>query len=159
MLGSATKLKNARTINETNFDGTGNITTSKWGASRTLALTGAVSGSASVDGSGNVSITTTQANIAVITGELTAEAGKTTSVYTIYPYGYTKSNCVVISFGINTYTSGVDRFKFDDTEEVIESSPLGHGIRFDDDYMYIHFRNNKGSSTTFKYKIVLMKIS
>ena len=55
---TATKLQTARKINGTNFDGSGDITTSKWGTARTLALSGVVSGSASVDGSGNVTITT-----------------------------------------------------------------------------------------------------
>jgi len=55
---SATKLQTARTINGTNFNGTGNITTAKWGTARTLSLSGAVSGSANVDGSGNVTIST-----------------------------------------------------------------------------------------------------
>lgn len=51
---SATKLKTARSINGTNFDGSGNITTANWGASRTLTVgnTGK-----SVNGSGNVSWT------------------------------------------------------------------------------------------------------
>ena len=49
---TATKLKTARSINGTNFDGSGNITTANWGTSRTLTI-----GSAgkSVNGSGNVS--------------------------------------------------------------------------------------------------------
>ena len=49
---SATKLATARSINGTNFDGTGNITTANWGTARTLTIgnTGK-----SVNGSGNVS--------------------------------------------------------------------------------------------------------
>ena len=48
---TATKLKTARTINGTNFDGSGNITTANWGTARTLTIgnTGK-----SVNGSGNV---------------------------------------------------------------------------------------------------------
>lgn len=57
-VASATKLQTARTINGTSFDGTANITTSKWGTARTLTLTGAVTGSVSIDGSGNVSLAT-----------------------------------------------------------------------------------------------------
>ena len=51
---SATKLQTARSINGTNFDGSGNITTANWGTSRTLTIgnTGK-----SVNGSGNVSWT------------------------------------------------------------------------------------------------------
>lgn len=57
-VASATKLQTARTINGTSFDGTANITTAKWGTARTLTLTGAVTGSVSIDGSGNVSLAT-----------------------------------------------------------------------------------------------------
>lgn len=56
---SATKLQTARTINGTSFDGTVNITTAKWGTARTITLSGAVTGSATIDGSGNVSMATT----------------------------------------------------------------------------------------------------
>lgn len=56
---TATKLQTARTINGTSFDGSANITTAYWGATRTITLSGAVAGSASVNGSQNVTITTT----------------------------------------------------------------------------------------------------
>ena len=49
---TATKLKTARSINGTNFDGSGNITTANWGTSRTLTIG---STGKSVNGSGNVS--------------------------------------------------------------------------------------------------------
>lgn len=57
-VASATKLQTSRTINGTSFNGTANITTSKWGTSRVLSLTGAITGSASIDGGSNVSIST-----------------------------------------------------------------------------------------------------
>ena len=56
---TATKLQTARTINGTSFNGTTNITTAYWGVARTITLSGAVTGSASVNGSQNVTITTT----------------------------------------------------------------------------------------------------
>lgn len=98
---TATKLQTARTINGTNFDGSANITTSKWGTARTIGVSGAVSGSASVDGSGNVTISTTQANIAVVTTSITTPAAgsETTTVNTDvnYPSGFTMANSVIIS--------------------------------------------------------------
>lgn len=57
--GTATKLETARTINGTNFDGSNNITTSNWGESRKLTLTGAVTGNVSINGSSDVSLNTT----------------------------------------------------------------------------------------------------
>ena len=76
---AATKLQTARTINGTAFDGTANITTSKWGTARTLSLTGAVTGSVSIDGSGNVSIVTTYAaaNISALDSRYVNVSGDT----------------------------------------------------------------------------------
>ncbi len=56
---TATTLQTARTINGTSFNGSTNITTNSWGTARTFALTSAVTGSVSVDGSGNISLATT----------------------------------------------------------------------------------------------------
>ena len=92
--GSATKLQTARSINGTAFDGTESITTSKWGMARTLTLKGAVTGSVSIDGSGNVSLETTYAtgNIGALdnryvnvggdtmTGTLTVDLGSGTKL-------------------------------------------------------------------------------
>ena len=49
---TSTKLATARSINGTNFDGSGNITTATWGTARTLTIG---STGKSVNGSGNVS--------------------------------------------------------------------------------------------------------
>lgn len=49
---SASKLQTGRTINGTSFDGTANITTANWGASRTITIGETGKG---VNGSGNVS--------------------------------------------------------------------------------------------------------
>ena len=54
---SSDKLSTARTINGTAFDGSANITTSKWGATRTFNATGVVSGTTSIDGSSNINLT------------------------------------------------------------------------------------------------------
>lgn len=56
---TSTKLQTARKINGTSFDGTSDITTSAWGATRTISLTGAVTGSVQTNGSGNITISTT----------------------------------------------------------------------------------------------------
>lgn len=55
----AVSLLNSRTINGTSFNGTTDITTTSWGATRTISLTGAVTGSVSTNGSGNITINTT----------------------------------------------------------------------------------------------------
>lgn len=53
--GSAATLTTPRKINDTDFDGSADITTSKWGLSRTITAAGDFDGSYSIDGSGNVS--------------------------------------------------------------------------------------------------------
>ena len=65
---TADKLSTARTINGTAFDGSANITTAKWGTTRTLNATGAVKGSVSIDGSQNIGLNT-EFNVIQLTNE------------------------------------------------------------------------------------------
>jgi hypothetical protein len=79
---SATKLETARSINGTAFDGTGNITTARWGAARNVYIKDASStntgGAVSVDGSGSVYLLL-PANIkANITGNVSGSSGSCT---------------------------------------------------------------------------------
>ena len=69
--GTATKLETGRMINGTLFDGTGDITTGKWGTARNITVTGAVTGSAAgVDGSGDITITTATVDASKLTGTI-----------------------------------------------------------------------------------------
>ena len=68
---TATKLATARSINGTNFDGSANITTSKWGAARTITLNGDVNGAIVTDGSANKTVATYLSNTGVSAGEYT----------------------------------------------------------------------------------------
>lgn len=56
---TADKLSTARTINGTAFDGSANITTAKWGTTRTFNASGLMTGSTSVDGSSNINLNLT----------------------------------------------------------------------------------------------------
>lgn len=56
---TADKLSTARTINGTSFDGSANITTAKWGTTRTFNTSGVMTGSTSVDGSSNINLNLT----------------------------------------------------------------------------------------------------
>ena len=56
---TADKLSTARTINGTSFDGSANITTAKWGITRTFNTSGVMTGSTSVDGSSNINLNLT----------------------------------------------------------------------------------------------------
>ena len=80
----------------------GNSTTaSKLVTARNIALSGAVKGNAKFDGSGNVTIVTTQANIAILTGAIVMPEANNQylggSKDISYPSGFTKDNCIVLS--------------------------------------------------------------
>lgn len=78
---------------------TGNADTSnKLSTKRTIAVSGAVSGSTEFDGSGNVTIITKQANIAVITGRTGENAGIIN-----LPEGFNANNSVIIGLLLNSH--------------------------------------------------------
>lgn len=99
---TATKLQTARTINGTSFDGTTNIITAYWGTARTISLSGAVTGSASVNGSQNVTITTTYQFGSIdgryVGGNKTANHGSSGTAYTADTYSSTFVNKAFVAF-------------------------------------------------------------
>lgn len=99
---TATKLQTARTINGTSFDGTTNIVTAYWGTARTISLSGAVTGSASVNGSQNVTITTTYQFGSIdgryVGGNKTASHGSSGTAYTADTYSSTFVNKAFVAF-------------------------------------------------------------
>lgn len=99
---TATKLQTARTINGTSFDGTTNIVTAYWGTARTISLSGAVTGSASVNGSQNVTITTTYQFGSIdgryVGGNKTADHGSPGTAYTADTYSSTFVNKAFVAF-------------------------------------------------------------
>lgn len=150
MLGSANKLKTPRQI----------------------SMSGAVSGSGSFDGSGDVNIVTTQANIAVLTGSL-PDDGESTEVKANYPTGFNRDNSVVIAVegkrtftGSEIYTTGTT---FDSVTMARSGIPLA--VSLTSSGITIRAKNiiltdgdtvlsrpiAEGSG--FDYRIVLMKIS
>lgn len=131
ILGSTTKLKNARTI----------------------SLTGDVTGSASFDGSKNVSINTNLANIAVLTGNISLSNGSGQANVN-YPNGFNSSNCVVIALGIDIYANGKFSFYGDAGNPVIYEARLtGSNV-----LVKVKALDSIGTSNTKQYKLVLMKI-
>ena len=99
---TATKLQTARTINGTSFDGTANIVTAYWGTARTISLSGAVTGSASVNGSQNVTITTTYQFDSIdgryVGGNKIANHGSSGKAYTADTYSSTFVNKAFVAF-------------------------------------------------------------
>lgn len=194
MLGSATKLKTARTIGisggatgtATSFNGTGNITipvtsldatkltgtanidtngnastSTKLRTARNIALTGAVSGNANFDGSGNITISTTQSNIAVLTGSFTTDGTQEGSATIAYPSGFNNSNCVVISYGIgrnvNEYNYGTQK---QNSGATLGGNPL-HWVKLQENGILVKAKYDIDGLTqtnTLYYKIALMKI-
>ena len=99
---TATKLQTARTINGTSFDGTANIVTAYWGTARTISLSGAVTGSASINGSQNVTITTTHqfgsTDGRYVGGNKTANHGSSGTAYTADTYSSIFVNKAFVAF-------------------------------------------------------------
>lgn len=99
---TATKLQTARTINGTSFNGTANITTAYWGATRTITLSGAVAGSASVNGSQNVTITTTYQTGSIdgryVGGKKAAGHGSQGTAYTADTYSSNFVNKAFVAY-------------------------------------------------------------
>lgn len=99
---TATKLQTARTINGTSFNGTTNIVTAYWGTARTISLSGAVTGSASVNGSQNVTITTTYQFGSIdgryVGGNRVANHGSSGKAYTADTYSSTFVNKAFVAF-------------------------------------------------------------
>lgn len=99
---TATKLQTARTINGTSFNGTTNITTAYWGATRTITLSGAVTGSTSVNGSQNVTITTTYQTGSIdgryVGGKKAAGHGSQGTAYTADTYSSNFVNKAFVAY-------------------------------------------------------------
>ena len=99
---TATKLQTARTINGTSFNGTTNIVTAYWGTARTISLSGAVTGSASVNGRQNVTITTTYQFGSIdgryVGGNKIANHGSSGKAYTADTYSSTFVNKAFVAF-------------------------------------------------------------
>lgn len=97
--GSATKLQTARTINGTSFNGTANITTANWGATRSIYIQDATatntSSAVSVNGGGNAYLklpTNIKVGTLTATGEVTAysDIRLKTSIQPLENRGYIK---------------------------------------------------------------------
>lgn len=79
---SAAKLTTARSINGTNFNGTGNITTANWGTARNISIADATATNTgtgvSVNGSGNATLKLPATIKANITGNCSGSSGSCT---------------------------------------------------------------------------------
>ena len=114
---TATQLETPRSINGTNFDGTSNITTNKWGTTRTITIEDSDSTNAgtavNVDGSANVTLplpSTIKASLTGnvtgnVTGNLSGNASTSTkwaAAQTVYVALGTASTTTTIQGGSNS---------------------------------------------------------
>lgn len=127
-------------------------TSTKLATPRNIALQGAVNGNANFDGSGNITITTTQANIAVLTGTITLSEGSG-SIDVTYPSGYTKDNCIAIAMGMDIFNNTISFYS--------ASSSHIFEVRLKSTNISVRCTSldGVGTSTTKNYKVVLMKVS
>lgn len=139
MLGTATRLQNARTI----------------------SLSGAVSGSTSFNGSGNVTITTTQANIAKINGSALFDSFQEYATFSVnYPNGFNEDNCVPIAFGYTRPYNLHDKPSYAFGGFINNNMMVSLNTEMKKLEVAIYDPNSElKEDVTINYKIVLMKIS
>lgn len=153
-------------------------TATKLQTARSIAIGGAVKGSANFDGSGNITINTSQNNIALISGTIKLKANTSEKAtenmctYTDkainYPSGFSVNNCVVISYGRQNnsnygYAYGWDNY-LNSMDHLIGILPMKINLYGSSTTEYSNkIRLQMGNLTTkeveISYKIVLMKIS
>lgn len=155
--GSCTGNANTATTANSAKTCTGNsATASKLATARNIKIQGAVSGNANFDGSANITIKTTQANIVVVTGSMTFSASTNTATKDVaYPTGFNKDNCVPIAFGY-THPSNKNSYKFGGM--INTGMLLGFNATKGKMEIAIYDSDEVSSNTTIYYKIVLMKI-
>lgn len=136
----------------------------------TITLNGAVSGSASFNSSSDLTITTTQSNIAVLTGTLTSSGNYVDQVN--YPTGYNQGNCVVLSCMIGGTDTGDPKSQglvFTGSDASSKNPPFkvvlasGYiGIMARSSYITISSGGaivSTENTAPLSYKVVLMKIA
>ena len=145
MLGTATKLKTPRNI----------------------SLTGDITGSASFDGSNNVTINADMANVAVLTGTIklkpSSDAGTTyaQTVWNInYPSGFNKDNCIVLSYGGKFAGEGFTYGYVENASSSVAAvgGSVSRTVTLNSSNIQAQAWNISHLEKEFSYKIVLMKI-
>ena len=146
-------------------------TATKLQAARNIKLQGAVSGNVNFDGTTNVTINTTQSNIAVLTGSLTVTKSSNPgnsynqTVKNInYPSGFNKDNSVVIAFGstIDTKTKG---YSYDAsvniafTSAAVNTGNIPREVQLNNANIRLFFYSLSTNDLIINYKIILLKVS
>lgn len=126
-----------------------------------------------MDGSGNMNIVTTQANIAVLTGSMTGTGSQSLTKDIAFPTGYNNTNSVVLSAmfqNSNTANGTWGTGTTNDSASYVRGSLAG-GVYINNSGVHIDLKNillldgeyptipTFASTVTFNYKIVLLKVS
>ena len=127
-------------------------TATKLQTARSIGIGGAVKGSANFDGSGNITINTSQNNIFVLSGTVELKNG-VGSASINYPSGCNKNNCIPFLSGINTSGTYYDYGN-------VQSSCVT-GVRMTDSNIQFNCGApaNVGPNGSKSFKIVIMKIN
>lgn len=128
-------------------------------------MSGAVKGSVSFDGSSNVTISTTQDNIAILTGNITvpaySEPEANNSIDINYPTGFnfTNSHVLGLSFSNSSFKSNASNHKVSKIVDAQRSMFSGYVTLREKDIMLNIYNAIEGLTTvsTAKYEIILYK--
>lgn len=134
---------------------TGNAATAtRLQTARTITLSGDVTGSASFNGSANVTITTNLANVAVATGTVRVYSSDNTSGQgnINYPSGYTKDNCIPIAVGLYRANERWDYFNSLKNNLTVSLYSSTISVNFD------AISTETIATGTYNVKVMLMKI-
>lgn len=146
-------------------------TADKLKTAKNIKLQGAVSGNANFDGNNDVTITTTQSNIAVIMGTMNADKSTSVTNSTAYPAGFTKDNCIVIASMLqsSSNSNGVWGMGTTFDSSSLNTGNLAHRVYLNANGVVILAKlitmtNNTAPqfiefTGNINYKIVLMKVS
>lgn len=134
---------------------TGNsATATRLQTARNISLSGDVTGSASFNGSSNVTITTNLANVAVATGTVRVYSSDDTSGQgnINYPAGYTRDNCIPISVGLYRANERWDYFNSLKNNLTVSLYSSTISVNFD------AISTETIATGTYNVKVLLMKI-
>lgn len=144
------------------------ITADKLKTARKIKLTGAVTGEASFDGSRDVTISTTQDNIAVVEGSQvlkdapadTLQTHSTTTFRVNLPSGFTHHNCFVISIGTK-FLQTDDGFGYGTAAEydvfAMSNNLIPLRVMLEKEDVILFEAENCYKDVTLRYQVVLMK--
>lgn len=126
-------------------------TSTKLQTARDIKLQGTVSGNAKFDGSGDITINTTQANIAKVNGTISLTKGQGSSGVVAYPSNFNMNNCVVISASLS-YSGAWHSGEYSNSS-IIGVTLGSTGITF-----RCYSPEQVGPTASADFKVVLMKV-